>query len=799
MELHSRLIAGLACFALATTVTSASEDPATRRDVPPPPAIDRAEHLARALGALGAKDPAAVERGFRAADPARLFHDVDRHGALWVRGSTYKASFDARGATYIPFLGSQAPRNFPLKMSLASAQAGGAPLELLPARGAAREDERVVIDRGPIAEVYELGLESVEQTFVVAQRPVAGDLRLRIAIDTELAAAEAADGFTFSNEYGGVRYGSASIRAADGALTAVPTRLVEGGIEIVVPAERLAVASFPLVVDPVISTFAAGVFSPFDDLYPDVAYDATSDHYLIVMQDAFSAGDYDVYARIVDATGAYVDSQYVDQTAEVWYLPKCANNDFFGRFLVVATTGNIASSTNRRVEARWSLASALSWSAVIDVSGGQTDYNLYPDVGGDRDSGLTFLVAWQRTVGGLEQIAFRRVSINGVLQGANPTVLHSASDVKDAAVSNSSSGGVWNVAWDRCPSSSFDCDVWAARVDTSGNVDNAPFTVSNVAQVNYAPSVSTSLPNGQYMIAWRKEIAGNDDIECAVLSGGSVQHRANLTALQAVQQDERQVGADVDATDDMFVVGWAESYEGSSTDYDPYVASFVVLSGTIALAEGHQDLAFTSRREDQVALFSEYSGGTSTGRVVCVWRDDSGSTALNDIRGAFYDTPLAGAKTPLCFGDGSGTACPCGNSGGAGRGCASSIFASGARLSATGNARVTADTLVLSGTGLPNAACLFFQGTSVSNGSLGSAFGDGLRCATGTIARLGTKTASGNAAAYPQAGDQDVSVRGAVPASGAVRYYQLWYRNAAAFCTASTFNLSNGLRVTWLP
>jgi hypothetical protein len=30
-----------------------------------------------------------------------------------------------------------------------------------------------------------------------------------------------------------------------------------------------------------------------------------------------------------------------------------------------------------------------------------------------------------------------------------------------------------------------------------------------------------------------------------------------------------------------------------------------------------------------------------------------------------------------------------------------------------------------------------------------------------------------------------------------VRMYQVWYRNAAAFCTSSTFNLSNGYRVVW--
>jgi hypothetical protein len=30
------------------------------------------------------------------------------------------------------------------------------------------------------------------------------------------------------------------------------------------------------------------------------------------------------------------------------------------------------------------------------------------------------------------------------------------------------------------------------------------------------------------------------------------------------------------------------------------------------------------------------------------------------------------------------------------------------------------------------------------------------------------------------------------------RYYQVWYRNAAAFCTTGTFNLTNGLQLDWV-
>jgi hypothetical protein len=63
---------------------------------------------------------------------------------------------------------------------------------------------------------------------------------------------------------------------------------------------------------------------------------------------------------------------------------------------------------------------------------------------------------------------------------------------------------------------------------------------------------------------------------------------------------------------------------------------------------------------------------------------------------------------------------------------------------------------------------------------------------------LATRVNSAGASTYPSAGEPSISVRGAVVAPG-VRSYQVWYRNSAAFCTPSTFNLSNGLQVLWTP
>jgi hypothetical protein len=158
-----------------------------------------------------------------------------------------------------------------------------------------------------------------------------------------------------------------------------------------------------------------------------------------------------------------------------------------------------------------------------------------------------------------------------------------------------------------------------------------------------------------------------------------------------------------------------------------------------------------------------------------------------------------GAITQYCFGDGTATACPCGNNSAVGdrEGCLNSL-GMGGKLTASGNANITGDTLVLHGSRMPNSSALYFQGTTQAGAGLGTVFGDGLRCAAGSVIRLGTKINASNESIYPQGGDLSISVKGAVPA-GATRTYQIWYRNAAAFCNPETFNLSNGTQVIWAP
>jgi hypothetical protein len=154
----------------------------------------------------------------------------------------------------------------------------------------------------------------------------------------------------------------------------------------------------------------------------------------------------------------------------------------------------------------------------------------------------------------------------------------------------------------------------------------------------------------------------------------------------------------------------------------------------------------------------------------------------------------------FCFGDGSGSACPCGNASAVGSdsGCLNTS-AQGAKLVASGIASIANDTFVLQGSGMPvTSPVLYFQGTSRQNAGAGDPFGDGLRCAGGSLVRLQIEINVAGASQHPALGDPPIHVSG-LTSAGDVRTYQGWHRDVLSFCTTSPFNLTNGWEATWAP
>jgi hypothetical protein len=199
-------------------------------------------------------------------------------------------------------------------------------------------------------------------------------------------------------------------------------------------------------------------------------------------------------------------------------------------------------------------------------------------------------------------------------------------------------------------------------------------------------------------------------------------------------------------------------------------------------------------------LPSQAGGISADGRYV-VFPSDANNLVVTDTNqqmDVFLRDRGTVDSTPFCFGDGTGAACPCGNMGSSDSGCANSIVAAGGRLLGAGQASVALDGFFLTGTGMPNSAALYFQGTTQVAGGLGAPFGDGLRCAGGTVIRLVTRINTANGSSYPDVLDPPISIRGAIPAGGGTRTYQVWYRNQSGPC-GSGHNLTNGVLVAWRP
>jgi hypothetical protein len=162
-------------------------------------------------------------------------------------------------------------------------------------------------------------------------------------------------------------------------------------------------------------------------------------------------------------------------------------------------------------------------------------------------------------------------------------------------------------------------------------------------------------------------------------------------------------------------------------------------------------------------------------------------------------------KMPVsfCFGDGSIAPCPCDNTGVLGRGCENSTLSGGAKLSASGQAVLSADTLQFNVLGEPaTSLSLLLQGTAVMRPQ---PFGDGLLCMGGSVTRLYSQNAFNGAITWPKAGEETISERSAwlgdALVNGSTRCYQVYYRDLrAGFCPeplGGGFNLSNGVAVVW--
>jgi hypothetical protein len=235
--------------------------------------------------------------------------------------------------------------------------------------------------------------------------------------------------------------------------------------------------------------------------------------------------------------------------------------------------------------------------------------------------------------------------------------------------------------------------------------------------------------------------------------------------------------------------------------------------------DGLPDLVVTNWGSNTFTVLLGDGHGSFGNRSDFVTGDHPESIAVGDMNGdGRADVAIAAIfanYVTVCLNHGPGTSffefcygdevaadhCPCGNVGVGGHGCQNSASTGGATLSASGN--TSPDSVVLAAQGeLPSVLSIFLQGDVAI---LPAAFGDGLRCAGGSLRRLYVHNASGGAVSAPQGGDPSISSRSAALgdpiAPGSTRFYQVYYRDPSlTFCPSpagNTWNVGNAVAISW--
>lgn len=437
---------------------------------------------------------------------------------LFGGGTDYAVWLSAEGVRFVPALGrgAEVARHVALR-----------PLEVRRGQHVVARDFDAVPQRTGLraeyhhtssaTERYDVGADAVELSWRFERRPAgSGDLVVRYRLDTNLPLAEGGDEDALrfvQPDLGGVTIGTVTGIDARGGRAAGGMAYTNGVLELSLPASFVDTATYPIVLDPTIGP-AFTVSSSFDDFEADVAYDATSQRYLVVWLRTLAANLVLPRGRLLEATGAPLGGTILLGSTGVCGRPRVANHDQGDRFGVVfAEQAGLFHGIQLRVVG--ASTGAISHSTVIASSTG-VDLFRDPDVGGDVAGvgGTAFVVVYEDEI--LNAIRARRVlfdPLDNLLAPSAASVWTDgtgpiASVYSQPAVSRQAgSDGTLLVVARRLSGIGPSYSVQLKRIAIDDLGDLGAASLGSTTDSLDAPDVDGM--NGSWVVAWQRDPAGS--------------------------------------------------------------------------------------------------------------------------------------------------------------------------------------------------------------------------------------------------------------------------------------------------
>jgi hypothetical protein len=504
-----------------------------------------AQDISPAAGSLSDSQSLRVPR-----TPIHTMASDEGHAyGIWAAGADYKASFHD-GATFVPYLGKDYPRNQSLRWSTSSARIGELELRTHAPR-LSHTDFRAEYDLGGIVEAYDVRDEGLEQTFVLRARPAAtGDLIITGAIDTALHAmgGEAGpQGIVFVDDSGRqiLNYGAATAIDARGNSTAMRTTLVDGEISLRLDGNWLANAAFPVTVDPLLGVFLSYGGVPLADFDLAREHSLNQGNLWLAASRHASATDADLWMIRTDDDGSNLVTNFTDLSAS-WSTSEASLGMHFtsGKGLLAFTREFVTGT--RRVRYHLHSRNDNLLQTTVNNLGDNTINAWRPDVASDlHPIGQNSLVVVYQSEGtGAPFVDLPTSSISGcevVLTGtgtaslpftiaSSPALDHARPTIAKVQLGASQ---VWTVAYQVIDNGLVaggghpDWDVVVRRVDSNGNVSAAEFsTPANDGQHQMAPRIAGF--NNKHVVVFTRS---------SVLDAGPKPMSDNGHVIQSVRLD----------------------------------------------------------------------------------------------------------------------------------------------------------------------------------------------------------------------------------------------------------------------
>jgi len=592
--------------------------------------------LVQVLAADLSAQSAATQRTPRNAPPALLASEfagvMAIDGALLGCARRYRATFGDRDVEYLPALGKDAPRAEPWRVQfVAMVRSGEVLLDATAAQPTRSSDRTTVRYQWPgVVERYETRAGGLKQSFVLTAPPRGrGDLVVQLAVETTLPRA-AGDRLAWQNERGGgVVLGEVVGIDAAGQRRHGAARYTDAGFELSLPGPFVDGATYPLELDPLISTAVEALASADCD-FPDVAFDSFTGAYCVAWTQFFGGGTTGITASVwLASTLGFGYAFAINQTGDE---DSVRVGTIAGTGLFVLVWVNYQGTTSSISGLAFEPSQAVATNVfTIDGPGDvwwpviSSEATVYDD---------DCLVAWLDGTYGLLGCT---IAIDQNLQAsASPIVQIAGGNVTEPAISKQGGNpGVHVITWaDRPPG--LPGWVRAQVVDNDMNLIGTGVWIQNTPQDAGWPALDGD--GFKFLVVWEEQEVANPssaDIRGRLITVGpnGINSLGNVTDLVA-WPGELDYSADVALLGDKFGICYMGQSPGPAYGDDVFFKA-IAANGTPIGDELRLELTPGTdyRYEHTPRLIGRRDGDpdTSADDGLCVFADQSVTTADSNV------------------------------------------------------------------------------------------------------------------------------------------------------------------------